>query len=548
MVISEYLRLHGPADEKDIQHLMNATGLPPASIRAAISYYDDLSHDGAAVRVCHGTSCMLAGADKLRNAIEAHTPCRTGYCLGYCDQSPAVLGPDDRVMVQCDPTEAANLLTAPAQCHMLPPIRCVARKPIVTSRIGRGSVAALTKATSAGVYEAIRRAIHEPPVLIIDEIERSGERGRGGAGFLTGAKWRMCASAKAQERFIIANGDEGDPGSFVDRVLMEFDPHALLEGLLLAGYAVGASRGIVFIRSEYPQAARAVQGAIDEARAAGILGHRVLNSAFSFDVTIFRGMGSYVCGEETALINAIEGFRGEVSLRPPYPAIEGLFGKPTVINNVETLVNVPWIISHGAEAYRAMGTNASPGTKAICLNHGFAKPGIVEVEFGTSLRDVIETHAGGGRRGQRIEAVILGGPMGSVLTSDQWDVPICTEAMNGKDIRLGHGGLVALLEGTDYASLLRHWLAFMKHESCGKCVPCRVGSQRSFELCSPSLTMNSLPDFLRILDLMESASLCGFGQLMPGPMRTLVGKFGDRIVDRTSPHGQPASKESADAQ
>jgi NADH:ubiquinone oxidoreductase subunit F (NADH-binding) len=324
---------------------------------------------------------------------------------------------------------------------------------------------------------------------------------------------------------VVANGDEGDPGSFVDRVLMERDPHSILEGMILCGWAVGAASGIVFIRSEYPAALARMRRAIGEARAAGLLGPSVLGSGFAFDVAVFPGMGSYVCGEETAMLNAIEGFRGEVRLRPPFPVDAGLWGRPTVVNNVETLVNVPWIVARGPEAYRALGTEASSGTKVLCLSRGFARPGLVEVEFGVSLRQVIEEAGGGGRDGAALESVLLGGPMGSLVSPADWDVPVCYTAMAERGLQLGHGGLVAIPRGTDPARLLVHLLEFMAEESCGKCVPCRVGSRRGLEMARGLLDGSGAggPELLdRLLEVVSEASLCAFGRLTPGPVRALL--------------------------
>ncbi|MBI5866660.1 MAG: hypothetical protein HZB38_19515 [Planctomycetes bacterium] len=367
--------------------------------------------------------------------------------------------------------------------------------------------------------------MQHPPAWTIQRVEQSGVRGRGGAGFPTGQKWRLAANATGARKYVIANGDEGDPGSYIDRLLMEFDPHAILEGLLLGGFAIGAQVGVVYIRSEYPAAHGAMLRAVKEARDAGFLGPSVCGLRFSFDVHVFPGMGSYVCGEETALLNAIEGQRGEVRVRPPYPVSEGLFGCPTVVDNVETLVNVPWIVVNGPTAYQALGTTASPGTKALCFNHGFAHPGVVEVGFGTPLRAVIDE-----ARGDReIEAILLGGPMGSIVPAADWDVPICITEMARRGITLGHGGMVALARKTDYRALLTHLLEFMKDESCGRCVPCRIGSRRAWELAQAGVSPKNCDTLLRLLEVMGEASLCAFGRESPQPVRQILQLFPDRI-------------------
>ncbi|MBM4221672.1 MAG: hypothetical protein FJ170_06980, partial [Gammaproteobacteria bacterium] len=333
--------------------------------------------------------------------------------------------------------------------------------------------------------------------------------------------WRLAAEAAGEERHVVANGDEGDPGSFIDRVLLEQDPHAILEGMALCGFAIGARQGVVYIRSEYPAAQAAMESAIAQARGAGLLGKGICGSGFSFEVRVVTGHGSYVCGEETALINAVEGRRGEVRVRPPYPAVQGLHGQPTVVNNIETLVNIPWIIERGAAAFRKLGTPDSPGTKAFCLNRGFARPGIVEAEFGLSLRELVEAHGGGGRDGQPLAGIVLGGPMGSVLLPDEWDVRLSYLELAGRGIQSGHGGVVALPSGTDWRRLMIHFLEFMVAESCGKCVPCRLGSAEALALARQADTGEAHAKLRALLDLIATTSLCGFGQSLPVPVERL---------------------------
>ncbi|XAM01710.1 NADH-quinone oxidoreductase subunit L [Phycisphaeraceae bacterium D3-23] len=410
----------------------------------------------------------------------------------------------------------------------LPEIRSTTRQPIVTQRLTGGPAQSLSDARAAGVYQALEDAVsHRSQVQVLAEVEASGERGRGGAGYPTGAKWKVCAKTPSDVRYVIANGDEGDPGSYVDRVLMEHDPHAILEGMALCGYAVGAEQGVVFVRWEYPRAYEVMCEAVEEARRARLLGRGILGHDLEFNVTVMRGQGGYVCGEETALINAIEGERGEVRLRPPYPAESGLWGRPTIVNNVETLVNIPWIIQHGAEAYRALGTQESSGNKVICLNSGFSRPGMVEVEFGTPLAQVIE-EAGSGAGAKQVLAVLLGGPMGTLLTPDRWDVPICYDEMRRRSISLGHGGVVAILEDTDCRALFENLIQFMADESCGKCVPCRAGSKRLMEMVQAGAYRRD--EIEATLGVVAAASLCPFGHETPGPLRDLLELFGDQIL------------------
>ncbi len=477
-----------------------------AGQRGVRSFYTDLVADSQSVRICTGLSCHLAGA-RCPDDTEPDQPVRPVQCLGYCDRSPARLTPDGQVIL----TPGSGPVS----------IRNVAGEAIATARIGKGDYSELARAQEAGVYRALAAALKRTPGEVLAVVEESGEQGRGGAGFPTGHKWRLAAEAQGKERYVVANGDEGDPGSFIDRLLLEYDPHAILEGMALCAWAIGASEGQVYIRSEYPAAQVKMQAAIVQARTAGLLGTDICGASFSFDVHVVSGHGSYVCGEETALLNAIERRRGEVRVRPPYPAVQGLYGQPTVVNNIETLVNIPWILERGAAAFRSLGTPASPGTKAFCFNQGFARPGIVEAEFGLSLRELVETHGGGGRDGIPLAGIALGGPMGSILLPEEWDVSIDYPALAKRGIQSGHGGLVALPAGSDWRQLMVHWLEFMVAESCGKCVPCRLGSAQALALAQQADTGEAHRRLPALLDLIASTSLCGFGQSIPAPVERL---------------------------
>jgi NADH:ubiquinone oxidoreductase subunit F (NADH-binding) len=477
-----------------------------AQERGVASFFADLREDTPRPRVCRGTACALAGATPAPGD-------RGAYCLGYCDRGPAQLSAEGHARGP----DGAELPPSPAIRALGP--------ALVTERVAAGDCSGLEAARAAGVWRTLEQALARPAGDVLDAMIASGERGRGGAGFPTGRKWEACASATGA-KVVIANGDEGDPGSFVDRVLLELDSHAVLEGLALCAFAVGAEDGIVYVRGEYPRAAERMERAVDEARAAGWLGVGVAGSRFRFDVQVRRGHGSYVCGEETALLNALEGLRGEVRLRPPYPTESGLEGRPTVVNNVETLVNVPWIVGRGPEAYKSLGTDASSGTKALCLARGFAQPGILEVPFGISLREVVEKHGGGGRDGRAIRALCLGGPMGSVSPPETWDVPVCYAAMRESGLELGHGGIVPVLEGDDPRALLHHWLGFFADESCGKCAPCALGSSRSLALLEAGAARAELEG---LLDVIAAGSLCAFGQRLPATVKMLLDGFGDDI-------------------
>lgn len=498
----------------------------PAAERAVRSFFADPGHAVDSVRICRGLSCELSGAAALAKRLGQSDCAQAVYCLGFCDRSPALLDPGGEV--HCGPSALAwPAAKVDAHEEPLPRIRALSRRPVITERIARGTHASLGIARQAGVYGGLARALAGGSHTVLAMVEASGEQGRGGAGFLTGSKWRHCASAADSRRYAVANGDEGDPGSFIDRVLLEHDPHAVIEGLLLCGLAVGASEGLVFIRAEYPRARLVMGQAIVEAREAGLLGSSIMGYPFSFDVRVVSGRGSYVCGEETALLNAIEGRRGEVRVRPPYPVVSGLHGHPTVVNNIETLVNVPWIVREGPDAYRRLGTADSPGTKALCFNRGFAHPGIAEVEFGANLRDLIELHAGGATASHGLAAVALGGPMGSVLSPEEWDVTLEYGELRGRGVRLGHGGIVAIPASVNLTDVLVSWLEFMAGESCGKCAPCGIGSRQALELARHMRRLSEADEqsasaLVRLMKTIEATSLCGFGQGIAAPVIALA--------------------------
>jgi NADH:ubiquinone oxidoreductase subunit F (NADH-binding) len=521
-------RLGRPLAPAELSDLARRTRVPVAVLRGAISSYADLAEGPADVRVCVGTSCALAGGEALAEALAGRAHVRLAHCLGHCDRSPALLRRDGLVALPGPGAGADRALAAPAAAPP-PSVRARCREPIVTRRLGRGGFADLASARADGAYATLEGALSRGPESVLASLEGSGLRGRGGAGFVTGRKWRLAAAAPADDRYVVCNGDEGDPGSFVDRLLMEEDPHGVIEGMALCAYAVGAGQGIAFVRSEYPAALAALARAVDDARAAGILGAAMMGSGPAFDVRVVAGLGSYVCGEETALLEALEGRRCEVRLRPPYPVTAGLHGRPTVVDNVETLVDAVWIVERGADAYAALGTAATPGTKALCLSHGFARPGILEVEMGTPLREVVE-EAGGPAGTAPLAAVLAGGPMGSVIPPGEWDVPICYSAMAERGLALGHGGLVALPDDADLPALLRGWLRFMAAESCGRCTPCRLGSRRALELAGGPGLAGARAELERLLEVVETASLCAFGQGIPRPVLRLIELFGDRIA------------------
>jgi len=406
----------------------------------------------------------------------------------------------------------------------------LARQERVTfARVGLIDPLDLAAYAAHGGWAGLRAALERAPAAIVDEVTRSGLRGRGGAAFPTGIKWRTTLDTAAPQKYVVCNADEGDSGTFSDRLLMEGDPFTLLEGMAIAGLAVGATRGFIYLRSEYPDAYRTLGAAIDAARAAGFLGRDVLGSGRAFDVTLRRGAGSYVCGEETALLESLEGKRGEVRYRPPVPAERGLFGRPTALNNVVTLASVPAILARGADWYRDLGVGRSRGTLAFQLAGNVARGGLVEKAFGLTLRNLIDEYGGGTRSGRPVKAVQVGGPLGAYLTAAELDVALDYEALAAIGGTLGHGGVVVFDDTVDMAKMARYAMEFCSLESCGKCTPCRIGSTRGVEVIDrlvrgerPEVQLPLLRD---LCDTMTHASLCAMGGMTPNPVLSAVDKF-----------------------
>ncbi len=382
-----------------------------------------------------------------------------------------------------------------------------------------------------GGYKAIRKILGEgmTPEQVIEEVKIAGIRGRGGAGFPTAVKWTFARQAEGDKKYLICNGDEGDPGAFMDRSLLEGDPHNVLEGMLIAAYAIGASGGYAYIRAEYPLAVKNFGKAIEDARAAGYLGDNILGSDFSFDLKIKQGAGAFVCGEETALIASIEGERGMPRIRPPFPAVKGLFGKPTIINNVETLSNLPWIIDNGGAAYAAIGTEDSKGTKVFALAGAIKRGGLVEIPMGMTLREMIYDIGGGSKTGKPLKAVQLGGPSGGCIPESMFDTPIEYAAINATGAIMGSGGIIVMDEKSCMVDLAKFFLDFTQIESCGKCTFCRIGTIRMKEIltriCDGDGTMEDIDTLETLAENIKISSLCGLGQTAPNPVLTTLKYF-----------------------
>lgn len=478
--------LSGLHAAKDPAAVAAAANVPVASVAGAASYFADFEDVSSQAKVCAGTACFIARGGSEPDADDAQKV----YCLGYCYCGPAKLV-DGRVF-------SGERLAPP------PRAEAVSSVPVVLAGItGEAAPWRTWEATLA----------HGSPESVLREVALSGVRGRGGAEFPVARKWQ-AARSNPGPRYVVANGDEGDPGSYCDRILMEQDPHRVLEGLTLAGFAVGAQRGLVLVRSEYPAAAASMRAAVEAARADGHL------RPDGFDVEIHQGAGSYVAGEETALLHTLEGRRGAVRSRPPYPTTSGFLGFPTAVNNLETLASIPWIVEYGGSSYAALGERNETGTKLVCLNERFARPGVYEVDFGSSIRWIVEELGEGLRDGRELRALQIGGPLGGFLGPDDLDRPLLARALAEVGVALGHGSFVAVDETVPPAALLRHLWRFAASESCGSCAPCKIGTRRGLQLRPASR------EYEQVLEVISTASLCAFGHGVASAVRSLHRVYG----------------------
>ena len=395
-----------------------------------------------------------------------------------------------------------------------------------------------------GGYVGLKKALQMEPMGVVNEVKSSGLRGRGGAGFPTGMKWQFANGSKGSKKYIVCNADEGDPGAFMDRSILEGDPHAVLEGMLIAGQAIGADEGYIYVRSEYPLAIKRLRTAIAQAEEYGMLGKNILGFGFNFKIKIKEGAGAFVCGEETALLASIEGKRGVPRHRPPFPAVEGLWGKPTCINNVETLANVPLILRRGAEIFASVGTEGSKGTKVFALTGKVNNTGLVEVPMGISIREVVFDIGGGIRFGKKFKAAQIGGPSGGCIPEEHLDLPIDFDSLTAAGAMMGSGGLVVVDEDTCMVDMARYFLNFTKNESCGQCIPCRLGTSQMYNILEDITQGRGRPEDIDLLEelawAVKKGSMCGLGQTAPNPVLTTLRYFRDEYEAHVNEKRCPA--------
>jgi NADH-quinone oxidoreductase subunit F len=522
-------KVYGWLSEPVAAEIARTLDIPLVDVHGVIEFYTLFYNEPVGkriIRVCVDPACGLKDADRVLQHLCSHHGIEPGQttadgsltieaspCLGLCEQAPAALVNDQA---------ETNIDLAANSYELGRPRSLVGGGPrLLTTNCGHGT----TSLAQHGEYAGLRRALAMQPADVVAQIKASGLVGRGGAAFPTGIKWEGAAQADGSPKYVVCNADESEPGTFKDRVLLLDDPHSVIEGMLIAGYAIGATRGIIYVRGEYPYVIPALENALAEALDAGYLGPNILNSSLTFDIDIRLGAGAYICGEETALFESVEGKRGFPRVKPPFPTTFGVFGKPTVINNVETLFNVPLILSRGVEEYRRIGTEKSPGPKLFCVSGDVAQPGVYEVPFGVTLRDLLDM-AGGLAGGKGLRAVLFGGAAGAFATAKHLDVKLTFEDLRAAGLPLGSGVVMVFDESRDMRNVLKRLGHFFAHESCGKCYPCQMGTQRQKEILDRLADGRVLPgDLERLQDIgwtMTDASLCGLGQTAAGAVLSAI--------------------------
>jgi bidirectional [NiFe] hydrogenase diaphorase subunit len=512
--------------------------------------------------VCMGTACISAQSQQVKESLEAEIEkqglkgeCQvvSGGCQGLCAAGPLLaVEPQGVVYQEVKPQDAAeviqNLGGAPIK-HLLNPATDAFFKrqtKVVLNLEGKIDPERIEEYIAVGGYSALLKALSEmTPVEVVEQITRSGLRGRGGAGYPTGLKWATVAKSQNEHKYVICNGDEGDPGAFMDRSVMEDYPHRVIEGMAIAAYAIGADVGYLYVRAEYPLAIKRLTQAIRQAQKLRLLGENIGGTSFNFRLEIRMGAGAFVCGEETALIASIEGSRGTPRPRPPYPAVSGLFGKPTLINNVESFANIAPIIANGSDWYAGIGSEKSKGTKIFALTGTIKNTGLIEVPIGISLREIIFDIGGGIPNNKAFKAVQTGGPSGGCIPSDLLDIPVDYESLQKAGSHMGSGGMIVMDETSCMVDVAKYFMEFCMTESCGKCVPCRVGTAQMYDLLNKithgEATLDDLALLEKLCGMVKTMSLCGLGQGAPSPvistLRYFREEYMEHIVHKHCPAG-----------
>ncbi len=512
--------------------------------------------------VCSGTACLSAHSDQVQAEMEKHVEehglgkkcsISKGGCRGLCANGPMVSIEPQGVLYQGVKAEDSAEILDSLDTKPVARLECSTEVPffsrqnkIVLEYSGKLNPERIEPYIAAGGYDALVKVLTEmTPQQVIEQISRGGLRGRGGAGYSTGLKWGTVSKAQGIHKYVICNGDEGDPGAFMDRSVMEDYPFKILEGMTIAAYAVGADQGYLYVRAEYPLAVKRLKAAIRQAQKYNLLGNSIGGTTFSFQVDVRLGAGAFVCGEETALIASIEGKRGVPRPRPPYPAVQGLWGYPTLINNVETFANITPIIRNGADWYAGIGTEKSKGTKVFSLTGTIQNTGLIEVPMGTRLRDIIFDIGGGIPNGKRFKAVQTGGPSGGCIPEQHLDIPVDYDSLLQLGTYMGSGGMIVMDETSCMVDVARYFMEFCMAESCGKCIPCRVGTAQMYDLLEKitqgEATLDDLAMLETLADMVKNTSLCGLGQGAPTPVQSTLRYFRDEymahIVDKVCPAG-----------
>jgi bidirectional [NiFe] hydrogenase diaphorase subunit len=512
------------------------------------------------IRCCMASGCMSSRAGEIKTAMqqavtERHLSDRVEIrrvgCMGLCSQGPMVtVEPQglryEHVAVESAPSIIDALIGGIAQAALGDANQPFFSRQLMVVRANEGRIdpERIDDYLEEGGYRTLHRVLHEmqQPAQVIDAIVKSGLRGRGGAGYPTGLKWGTVAKSAGTHKFVICNGDEGDPGAYMDRSVLESDPHKVLEGMSIAGYAVGADQAYIYVRAEYPLAVSRLQTAIRQAKQHGLLGTGIFESQFNFNVEVRIGAGAFVCGEETALMASIEGGRGQPHPRPPFPAERGLWGYPTLINNVETFANVVPILEHGPEWYASLGTEKSKGTKVFSLTGKVRNSGLIEVPMGITIREIVEEMGGGAPGDAKVKAIQTGGPSGGCIPAMHFDTPVDYDSLVKLGSIMGSGGLIVMDEHTNMVDVARFYMQFCMEESCGKCIPCRVGTVQMYELLTKIVerrgTLKDLEQLEELCDLVKHTSLCGLGQTAPNPVLSTLRYFRDEYLELLQPIDQ----------